>query len=59
MEDWANPAGKGRVRPILHIAIVLHICLRLNATPSKSVAFNLGKVHLLLNFTYGIPVLGI
>ena len=25
---------------------------RLNATSSKSVAFNLGKVHLLLNFTH-------
>lgn len=28
-----------------------HICPRLNATALKSVAFNLGKVHLLLNFT--------
>ena len=46
-----NPAFPSWVRPIVHIAIVLHICPRLNATPSKSVAFNLGKVHLLLNFT--------
>ena len=40
-----------RTDPILHIFIVLHIYPRLNATSSKSVAFNLGKVHLLLNFT--------
>lgn len=41
-----------RTDPILHIFIVLHICLSLNATASKSVAFKLGKLHLLLNFTY-------